>query len=282
MKKKFISVSFSILEEKYEMAAAMLSGFPFLGIEERLDEIVITFDLKDWNEELKIQINEVLTSLYPETLLLREEIIDDRNWNEEWEKNVPALIVSERIGIAPQWRINEIDSEIKLIINPKMSFGTGEHATTRLMCQLMEHSVKKGDFWIDAGTGTGALAILAAKLGAKRCFAFDNSFWSVDNAKENVDINQVSEIVEVDEADIDIVELPEADGIAANMNFGLIMRSFEKFRNSLINKRGRLIISGIMIYDKDEVIEKANSFGFHTINFIIEDEWIAFHFSMGN
>lgn len=278
MKNKYINVYARIKEEQYDLAYGLLSEFSFTGIEERLDEIVISFKAEDWNKDVQLAIQKALEQADSESEIYKIEEIAEKNWNEEWEKNVPTIVVNENIGIAPEWKKDELETNIKLLINPKMSFGTGEHATTKLVCRLMENLVDKDSFWIDAGTGTGVLAILAAKLGAREVFAFDNNEWSIENAKENSEMNGVSDQVKISQEDIDEMELPESDGIAANLFKNLLIPSFPMFLKSLMKTRGHLLVSGIIKFDKDDVFNAALAAGFEMIEEIYEDDWVAYHF----
>jgi len=267
------------LEEDYDLLYAIFYGLPFSGIEEKLDELIATFPLEYWIEK-GTHIKTILEESGIKAEITKEEILEDKNWNEEWEKQVPAINVNDRIGIAPEWKLSELKNEIKIAINPKMSFGTGEHSSTRLMCILTEQVIKRDSYWIDAGTGTGVLAILAVKLGARRVLAFDNNYWSIDNAVENIKLNNVQFQIELIEADIDSFDFPDCDGIMANLFFNLLIPSFPKFYNGLKHKKGDLLVSGIMIYDKDEIIKAATDAGFEITNSITEDEWIAIHFQV--
>lgn len=278
MKKQYINLIFEIKEEFYDIAYAVLSDYNFTGIEEKLDELVVTLDTDDYSNGLENIILENIKKMGIEISFSGSSYIDDKNWNEEYEKKAKPIIVNDRIAITPSWRADEINSEIKIIINPKMSFGTGEHSTTKLVCRLMDGNINSDSKWLDVGTGTGVLAILAAKLGAKSVFAFDNNEWAVDNTLENIRINEVEDIIRVEQSDIDSMILPESDGIVANLFRHLVLASFDKFYNSLKNNDSQLIISGIMLFDKDEIIEKAQSYNFELIEYITEDEWIAFRF----
>ena len=278
--KNYIILPVFLKEEEYEKAYFALSDFPFAGIEERFDELRITFDEANYNEEQKEKVAAALDELTIEYKFGKDESIKEINWNEEWENQLKPFDVNDRITITPANRADEIDAEIKVIIDPKMSFGTGEHATTRLVASLMDGLVEKDSFWVDAGCGTGALAILAVKLGAKGCYAFDNNDWAVENSIENVALNDVSEQIEVEQADIDIMEIPEADAIAANLFIHLIKSSMPKFYTSLKKTQGTLLVSGVMTHDAKVAISKAEETGFELVNHITEDEWSAFHFKV--
>ena len=276
--KKYINIHFKLYDEFFEVAIGLLSMFEPIGIEERNDELIVTFYEIYWDENIKIEILELLCKQDPNCVILKEDLISDKNWNEEWEKQTPAIIINDKIGIAPEWKINELNNEIKIIINPKMSFGTGEHATTRLMCSSMEKLVKKDSFWIDAGCGTAILAILAIKLGANKCLAFDNNSWAIDNAKENIEINNLNNFIEIIDADIDSIVLPKCDGIAANININILNKSFAKFKEALNNNNADLIVSGVLKYDLELVLNAAKDVGLQHINTFNEEEWIAVHF----
>jgi len=159
-----------------------------------------------------------------------------------------------------------------------MSFGTGEHSSTRLVSRLMDGIVEKDKFWIDAGTGTGVLAILASKLGAEKILAFDNNIWSLDNAKENIELNNETDNIELVQLDIQKDEIPEADGIVANLFLHLIVESFPLFHKSLVKTNGDLIVSGVLKFDSKDLISAAEKNGFVVINQLIDEEWIGVHF----
>ncbi len=158
-----------------------------------------------------------------------------------------------------------------------MSFGTGQHSTTKLVCQLLEKNVKSGDFWIDAGTGTGVLAILAKKLGASKVFAFDYDEWSVLNARENFELNDIEGEYIIEQHDVFDISLPSCDGIVANMFLNILDKTVDKFHNALKKNKGNLILSGILKYDKDYIIERYCNNNYEHIETLEEDEWVAIH-----
>ncbi|MFA6570359.1 MAG: 50S ribosomal protein L11 methyltransferase [Bacteroidota bacterium] len=282
MHTEYLNLHIGIKEEFFDFAIARLTTFPIKGIEEKYDELVITFLFSDWTERFKENLLNNIRFVYPEVKIIKEEKLPDKNWNEEWEKNVQSVKVNNRISIAPLWKIEEVKSEFSIIINPKMSFGTGEHATTRLCCKLLENVVSKDSFWIDAGTGTGVLAILEVMLGANRVLAFDNNEWSIENAKENFLLNNASDKIKLLTADIDNLSFPKCDGISANLFFHLLVASFDIFYSALKETSGDLIVSGVMKYDYDDLITSAVKSGFYVNQSIFEDEWCGVHFKLGS
>lgn len=277
MKKNYLNVKFRLFEEYYPYFYVIIENFKIEGIEENFDEISVCFSSENWNETIKNELLNSLKQLIPDIEIINEQIIEDKNWNEEIEKNTPIIVVSEKIGIAPEWKLHELNTEIKIIINPKMSFGTGQHATTKLVCKLLEKVVQNGQFWIDAGTGTGILGILAMKLGARSVYAFDYDKWSVENARENFTLNNLKSNFIIEEADIFECNLPNADGIVANMYLNILDKTANKFYNALKENKGNLILSGILKYDADYIIDHYSQHLFEHVETLSEDEWVAIH-----
>ena len=286
--KNYINVSISVREEDFEIAYAILTDLNFIGMEEKFDEIILSFEEKNWNDTVKENLEKSFDELLPSAKITKIETLSEKNWNEEWEKNVEPVKISENIVITPEWKSKEFNCKHKIIINPKMSFGTGQHSTTKLMAKMLEkfmleksekqNSEKQKNIWIDAGTGTGVLAIIAAKLGAKKVYAFDNDDWAFENAKENVVANKVEKIVEVSQSGISEFDFPKADCILANMFLGLLISSFQLFYKSLFDSKGILFVSGILVYDREELLNSAQQNGFILLEETQEMEWCCFKF----
>jgi ribosomal protein L11 methyltransferase len=279
MNNKYLNIKIEFPIELNEILIANLSYLPFLGLIDNEDNFIVSFNINDWDEELQKTLQNILKSINSDINYEVIEEIDEKNWNEEWEKEVPAIHIGNTIGIAPSWKMNELTEKIKIEINPKMSFGTGNHATTRICCVLLEETNVRDQFWIDAGTGTGILAILAVKLGAKKVFAFDNNEWSYHNAKENINVNKVFNNIDIELYDLDENELPESDGITANILAHVIIANINKFYNSLKVRKGVFIASGILSEQEEEVVEAAINTGFRHIKTIYEDEWCGILFA---
>lgn len=277
MKKKYINITITIPEEYFDVFIGSISHFQFIGIEEKFDEIILSFDECNWNNDIEMELKSLLNSNFPDSRIKEIITIDEINWNEEWERNVPLIKVSENLGIAPLWKIDELKTTEKIIINPKMSFGTGDHPTTRLVCRLMERIVEKGSRWIDIGSGTGILSIYAVKLGAESVIAFDNSTWAVENSIENAKMNNVLDKLSISECDIDSIKLSHSNGILANLNLNLLKKNFSKFVDSIESANGNIIISGILVYDKEDIEELVKKYPVKIIKFLQEEEWIAYH-----
>ncbi len=287
MTKHYLSLRYDVPEERFEDAYTALADVEHLGIAEAHDEITICL-LHEGSAEFATKQEERLQGLFEQfnvpATLAESTIIQEENWNKEWEDSIEPVWVNERIVITPTWKKDTVNAPLTLIINPQMSFGTGHHETTRMVAALLEQSVQKGDFWVDAGTGTGVLAILALKLGAERVFAFDNDEWSVMNTDENFHNNSITvdsdKNITVTQSDINTVSIPSCNGITANLHKNLLIGSMPKFSQALRETNGILIVSGLLRYDKETVINEAAKHGFQHIETKSEGEWIAIKFTV--
>lgn len=277
MPTRYILLTLSIPEEQMDVATGVLSLYPMIGVESGLDEATVTFDERDWQDGYLTSIVDELHAAGVDVKVVKQGTEEDQNWNAEWEASIDPVIVNERIAIVPEWKADQVDAPMKLIITPKMSFGTGHHATTRMMCRLMETRVHIGEVWTDVGTGTGVLAILAAKLGATHVYAFDNNEWSILNAEENVVRNNCSEHVKLEQIDLESTTLPTCDGLAANLYRHLVIPFAKNFVES-VKPGGLIIVSGILKYDADEVKAPFFDLGCTVEEELAESEWCAIAF----
>jgi len=270
----FIALSCSIPEEEQDLFLGCISGMHFTGIEQSNDSMTILFNEQDCPQDIEVLLQSIASNHSISYSILDRSIIQHQNWNKEWEDSLEPIIVSDRIAITPEWKKDEVHHPLTIIINPQMAFGTGYHPTTRMVCRELYKWVQPESTWIDAGCGSGVLAILTSKLRAKSVFAFDNDEWSVQNSIDNCLINDIVN-VQVKQADIFTIELEEVDGIAANMYRNLIIPNFKKFYNALQASKGMLILSGILTMDADEIISTAISSRFEHICTNQEGDWVS-------
>ncbi len=205
----------------------------------------------------------------------RVTTLEDRNWNEEWEKTIQPIHVTDRIVITPTWHSYEAkNGEVVLIIDPKMSFGTGYHETTRLVLRLMEKYVKRGMTLLDVGTGTGVLAIAGIKLGAASAVGVDNDEWSYENAIENIRLNGVEERISITMSELASVRSGKVDMIVANIQRNVIEPLLPEMKSRL-NQDGVMILSGLLDVDEEPTREAVQGSGFKVQEMLRENEWIA-------
>ena len=235
------------------------------------------------DESVTIQSIKNKFKLLQENNLLRsfsvqENFIVEKNWNEEWEKSREVVKVSDKIIIKPSFKEYQAKpGEIVLTLDPKMSFGTGDHQTTKICLLFLEKYMKQGIKILDAGSGTAILGIAAAKLGAEKVIAFDIDEWCYENGSDNTILNDVSEIVDIRKCELkDIVE-KDFDLIIANIQKNILLELAADFK-SRIKQNGILILSGLLEMDRDVINEKFSSVRFDEIDYLKMDDWIGIAF----
>ncbi len=260
-----------------ELLSGLLWELDILGITEEENAIKVFI-----NGESKINsktISDTLQKLVAQNLIksfsLAEEIIPSKNWNEEWEKSREVIRVSEKFVIKPTFKnYSPQKDEIVLTIDPKMSFGTGDHQTTKLVLRLLESFVKKGDKVLDVGSGTGILSIAAIKLGAKSAVAVDNDELCFDNCKENCELNEVSDRVKILCGEINDVDENDFNLVIANIQKNVLLEICEKIKSKL-KRNGVVILSGLLKEDEEDIVNHYSSLGFEKVEVEQMDEWIA-------
>jgi ribosomal protein L11 methyltransferase len=203
------------------------------------------------------------------------EKIASRNWNQEWESSYQPVRIGSCYIRAP---FHEMDpgAETELIIEPKMSFGTAHHETTRLMIETMLTLSFGGCAVLDMGTGTGVLGILAAKLGAKPVVAIDNDEWSFLNAKENALRNNVDGILVI-QGDAADIPAGKYRFVFANINRNVLLRDIPLY-NRYLEVEGELILSGFYEEDLDIITEKTAGLGLVMVSRVALNHWVAIRF----
>lgn len=274
MPARYVMLTISVHDEDADLTVGVLSGYPIVGVEQGQDTLTACFEQNDWQADFVESITTELSAMNVRVHGTHVQVLEDRNWNAEWEASIDPVVVNDRIVIVPEWRSDEFEQPLRLVITPKMSFGTGHHATTRMMCRLMEQYVAPGSSWIDVGTGTGVLAILAALLGAENVYAFDNDEWSYVNSQENIARNKVEDRVRLEHADLHAVTLPRCSGLAANLYRHLVIPYSSAFV-SAVEPGGVILLSGILRYDADEVCAPFLELGCTIEELLTETEWCA-------
>lgn len=209
---------------------------------------------------------------------IQENFIAERNWNEDWEKSREVVRVTDRIIIKPTFKdYQPKQNEIVLTLDPKMSFGTGDHQTTKICLSFLEKYVKPGMKILDAGSGTAILAIAAVKLGAEKVIAFDIDEWCFDNGIENIKLNNVADKVEIRKCELNDISENNFDLIIANIQKNILLDLADGF-NQRLKSNGIIILSGLLEMDREAVKEKYSSLRFNEIDFLQMDEWIGIVF----
>lgn len=204
------------------------------------------------------------------------QIIPLQNWDAAWKDAIKPLRVSPRIIIAPSWRRTRPDpGEIVLTIDPKMSFGTGQHETTRLIIQLLDPRVRSGSTILDVGTGTGILAIAAVALGAGSATGVDIDEWSYANANENIRLNGVEDRTRIILGTLADVPPGMFNIVIANIQRNVIEQMLPQLQSRVV-REGTLLLSGLLKAERDDMLGTCSSNGFDLEEERVEQEWIAF------
>ena len=208
------------------------------------------FEEREIEKELEIIFNK-------HQLTYSKSIIKEENWNAIWESNFEPVRVGDFVGIRAHFHPTfEPAVQFEIKITPKMSFGTGHHATTFSVMQMMEHVSFSGKSVYDFGTGTGVLAILAEKLGASQVLAVDNDDWCIENALENIQ-NNASKVITIAKV-ASALQKDQYDIVLANVNRHIIEANMDEL--TLTSKPGGiLVLSGLLIEDQSDMVELAGS-----------------------
>ena len=259
-----------------EILSSVLWELNLVGISEEVNCI----KLFSQDENVTVKAIEYELEHLKDNKLLREysvqeNFIVEKNWNEEWEKSRTVIHVTDKIVIKPTFKdYSAKQNEIVLTLDPKMSFGTGDHQTTKICLMFIEKYLKPGMKVLDSGSGTAILGIAAAKLGASKVIAFDIDEWSYKNGIENVKLNHVEEIVEVKQCELGKIEEEEFDLIVANIQKNILLDIASGFKEK-IKPDGILILSGLLISDREAIIRKYSQVKFDEVDFVQIDEWIG-------
>ena len=273
MSKEYIQIAFNFdNQEQFEMLVAQLSDLGFEGFNEEEISQGINDGVKMSNKlgegaghcktfvlktdfEANLLDNELDIIFKQHSLTYTKSVIKEENWNALWESNFEPVRVGDFVGIRANFHPHfEPRVAFEIEITPKMSFGTGHHATTFTVIELMESMDFKGKSVYDFGTGTGILAILAEKLGAASVLAVDNDDWCIENSIENVQNNgcQLVRIEKVESA----YQKENFDIIIANVNRHIIEANMLEL-SQLASPRATLVLSGLLIEDQADMIELA-------------------------
>jgi ribosomal protein L11 methyltransferase len=273
----YIGYAFKVkpLQPGTEILIAELDYADFESFVETDEGVIAYIQKQEWREDILEDI-QILKSKEFEISFTFEDM-EQINWNEEWEKNFNPIVVDELVTLRAPFH-EKPETKFDLIIEPKMSFGTGHHETTHMMIQYILKNDFVGKSVLDMGCGTGVLAILAEKVGATELDAIDINNWCYLNSIENVERNGCHNI-SVYEGDVSLLKNQKYDCIIANINRNILLQDIPTYVKHL-NKKGTLFLSGF--YENDlELITKIcseNSLIFK--GKILKNNWVAVEFTI--
>jgi ribosomal protein L11 methyltransferase len=205
-----------------------------------------------------------------------KKTLEKENWNATWEANYPPIRVGDQVLVRASFHAPDPSVPYDIVINPKMSFGTGHHETTSMvMAHQLEMDFKEKTV-LDVGCGTGILAILAEKLGATELSAFDIEEWAAENSRENAELNLCQHIT-VRQGTIENEPPMLYDIILANINRNILLRDIHLYINYL-EPNGELVVSGFYTFDQADIEVKFAEFGLQKITEKSQNNWASLRF----
>jgi ribosomal protein L11 methyltransferase len=275
--KKYKEFKITLTPFDIELVSGFFWDFDITGLTE--DDNVITVYADESANLTTEKIFDYLKNLKKQKTItdfnIDERLVLEKNWNREWEKKRRVLRVSKRIIIKPSFKgYKKKKGEIVITIDPKMSFGTGEHSSTKLMLKLIEQYIHKNDKVLDVGTGTGILSIASIKLGASKVFAVDNDEWSYKNCIENCKVNKAKDKVKVKLGEVGEVKERNFDLTLANIQKNVILELAQSIKVKT-KKEGVVLLSGLLLEDEKDVLDEYSKYDFKCLKTKKEKEWLS-------
>jgi len=261
------------LQPAVEILIAELGFAGFESFVETEEGVSAFIQKEEWNSSILENI-QILNSDEFEISFTFEEI-EQTNWNSEWEKNFNPIIVDNICAVRAPFH-ERLNTTYDIVIEPKMSFGTGHHETTHMMIQhilkndLIDKSV------LDMGCGTGVLAILTEMKGAKPVDAIDIDNWCYLNSIENIERNNCKQI-SVFEGDVSLINNKTYDVIIANINRNILLKDIMTYSKSL-SEKGILFLSGFYKNDIPVIKEECINYDLKLEEIIERNNWVALKF----
>ena len=260
-------------EPATEILIAQLGFAGFESFVENEDGVTAYIQEADWNAEILANIQILNSTEFKITF--KEEVIEQTNWNSEWEKNFNQIQVDEKVSIRAPFHENP-NLEFDIVIEPKMSFGTGHHETTHMMVQQLLELDLTGKKVLDMGCGTGILAIFAEMKDAKQIDAIDIDNWCYENSLENVKRNNCVNI-SVFEGDASLLIDKKYDVIIANINRNILLSDMNSYMNCL-NKKGIILFSGFYKEDIPVMDAEVSKYGLKLDKVIERNNWVSLRY----
>lgn len=271
---QYLQIRIDVLEEQHDALIALLfaAGFDSFNEDENFIDAYILENQFD-----PIQLESLLKS-FGLSGAFTKDLLENKNWNEEWEKNFEPIVVDNTCYVRATFHPEQPQFPYEIIINPKMSFGTGHHATTYMMMQFILELNVDGKSVIDAGCGTGILSVLAEKKNAKSVIAFDIEDWAFENLNENCKLNECNRIktsqgtiAQVVPGDVVV------DVLLANINKNVLLDEMHIYAKH-VKDNGDLVLSGFYDYDESDIDFEATKYGFVKQSHKVRNQWMSLHY----
>jgi len=271
----YISYTF-IVDPKEPATEILIAELGFAGFESFVENdngVISYIQEKDWSEHILDDINILSSEEF--SISFKKEVIEQTNWNKEWERNFNPIQVDDLVSIRAPFHDNP-QLQYDIVIEPKMSFGTGHHETTHMMIQHLIDLDLDHKKVLDMGCGTGILAIFAEMKGAQPIDAIDIDNWCYQNSLENCNRNHC-EHISVYEGNASLLKNKKYDIIIANINRNILLNDIQIYASCLENK-GVLLLSGFYKEDIPIIKAETSKYKLQLEKTIERNNWVAVKF----
>ena len=269
----YIKINIQTASHLSDILVAFLSRLNFEAFQEQEGGLEAWVAKEHWSASLEQQLKD-LQDQYP--FNYQKEEIPHQNWNAKWESDYQAIQLDDFCAVRASFHEAIEAVKYDIVIDPRMAFGTGHHATTSMVMQCMRDLDFKNKTVLDYGCGTGILAILASMMGAKEIHAIDYDPLSTENTEVNLGINKINN-VQVSKGELSVVEDGPYDLILANINRNVILESLPRLYE-LLKKDALLITSGYLLEDENIVKSAAEKLNFSSHIRIFKENWLCLTF----
>ncbi|MBJ6119835.1 50S ribosomal protein L11 methyltransferase [Pontibacter sp. BT310] len=268
----FIEVTLKVNADFADIFTAELGELGFNAFEENEEGFSAYIDEAEFSQEAVEEVVNRYAAMVQVEYTIQK--IARQNWNEEWEKNFEPLFIGDKVSVRASFHEKPAKAEYDIVINPKMSFGTGHHETTTLMIENQLTLDHQGKRVLDMGCGTGILAIMAGELGASEIVAVEIEDWTVENARENAELNGYATIdVRLGGAETIKGDQPY-DIILANINRNVLLEDMPAYV-AVLKKEGYLLLSGFYTEDLSMLQERATELGLTYLSHRVKNNWVS-------
>lgn len=268
----FTELSIQVAEENHEILIAELAELGYESFVEQEGCLQAYILSENFDEKALQELIESYQDHFRVSWSWQE--LKKQNWNEEWERNYPPVEIANKVRVRAIFHEPKPEFAYEILITPKMSFGTGHHETTSLMIENQLAINHQGKSVLDAGCGTGVLAIMAYFLGASSIKAFDIDEWAVENARENVNLNECDGI-EVLQGSMEQINPQEKfDILLANINRNVLLADMPLYARSL-QEKGFLVLSGFYETDVEDILQAVEKEGISFVSQKTKNKWVS-------
>lgn len=266
-------------EDIAEIIVAQLSDYDFESFDLQSDYVKAYIPMPKFDLS-KVEKDGIINHLKKEyKISFSVQMIESKDWNAEWESNFQPIVLDNLVCIRGSFHEQNDECKHNIVINPKMSFGTGHHSTTALMLKNVHESVNKGDKVLDMGCGTSILGIYASMCGASEVTGIDIDEWAYNNSIENLSLNKISNVhIHLGDAG-KLAQFNHFNLILANINRNILLNDMHYYKEHL-TENGLLVMSGFYSQDVKLIKEEAEKNGLTFIDQKEDNNWVAIKFAL--